>query len=419
MVTTCTPLPDSAGWEPNEAAAVSWETPLLAYQYLYTVIDASWGVQADPVFVAGQPPSFRSGQFLIDPFTRFDDDDYHKNRTALFKRPLDVLFFRNVRLFFEEAGLLPGQMADFLFPSVSLNRDAFWRARLELSPYAFADGVARTEQLYSIDAYLLPHTPNPFGDLGYPDAFLEAVLRMPSGVFLVGGMSRSGRTTTQTSLIMELARRQGGLQVATLESPVEFVIQPYSLEKPSRVTQISVPPTRVAWNDAFLSILKRQFNLLGVSQAFTPLPDGTTVDLSGRIMEAAANGARVFATLQARDFFEAFDNFTYRKDPLERRAARELAIRHLGGIMVQQLVSLQDEVVLHCGCMVFTEPLRESLTRDLNRGDDAMIQRTLSQFSRDDSSHGCLSFVTSQAKLQSEKGVDPSLLLLGTGLSLG
>jgi Tfp pilus assembly pilus retraction ATPase PilT len=381
----------------------------MAYGHLIGSIWTAWdnGV-SDVHFMPGCAPVYRRGLKSVA---------LEKLRVGFeeLKAPVSAASFVELRSYWEAKGQWP-KGVDHGF-QVSIDHDKYWRARVEVVPVTYVNGVVCDS--YGLEIRILPHTPFAFGDLGYPPEFLDELCRCPGGVVLVGGLPSSGRSTTLASLVLKLSHEMTGLRIGTLEYPIEYILRQQSLGRGSQVVQVQAGSDAGGWRKQVASLQRRDFNVVMFSDIFPILPDGQALDISGDALRLAGNGVRVLACVPGSDFWAVFEKFTWRSDVTERWAMREMAVQHLRGIMVQQLVPVtmpDGDVVmhLHSGCMLFSWSLRDQLRKLIWGRDESGVRRALESFNRDRSIMGCKSFEQSKRALQ-ERGVSASGMFLGLG----
>ena len=394
--------------KPNFELYGSEFKPLLEY------LHAGWLSQLSDIhFVAGAMPGLRMARSYRD----LESVASVSEASDILSKPVNQQFFEQVWAGLLRLGKLPsGAVPGATYLRFTLDFGRFWRARISLLPYSFGMGNKSTGNQFILESRILPHTPFSWEDLPYPQSFFEQITQSPTGIILVGGLAGSGRSSTIASLLIHCASHFQGMSVATLESPVEFVIQPYSLGR-SRAVQTEVPMTQDAWAQALEVFSGLDVNLAVLSEVYPFLPTGKTLSLADSVMAMASNGRLVLSAIQGTSFYDVWHRFTFRPNASECRLAQELAIHQLNAILVQQIVTRVDGNIvlpeLHCGCMVFTPDFRSQILKHLVAGDNRAIRDAFVRLETDDTQHGNMSFLTSLNRLVG-CGIIPSTLNLGS-----
>lgn len=120
---------------------------------------------------------------------------------------------------------------------------------------------------------------------------LRHIITKPHGILLVTGPTGSGKSTTLYTFLKELNR--GGVNVTTVEDPVENVIQ--------GINQVQVnPKASLTFSSALRSILRQDPNIIMIGE----IRDEETAQIAIR---AAITGHLVLATLHTNDAIGSFD----------------------------------------------------------------------------------------------------------------
>ena len=125
----------------------------------------------------------------------------------------------------------------------------------------------------------------------HQEAQLREIITKPHGILLVTGPTGSGKSTTLYTFLKELNR--GGVNVTTVEDPVENVIQ--------GINQVQVnPKASLTFSSALRSILRQDPNIIMIGE----IRDEETAQIAIR---AAITGHLVLATLHTNDAIGSFD----------------------------------------------------------------------------------------------------------------
>lgn len=338
-------------------------------------------------------------------------------------RSYDVSWFESLFQAFMNMDLLPRDFSRDRLYQVQLDGGHFWRARVDLVPYTFVNSSRTLDCGMELEVRIFPHTPLSFSDI-YPQAFADEVALKQYGLVLVAGLPGSGRTTTSMALLGALSSLINGVHIGTVESPVDYVIRPEVLGATNaRITQLGIDGgEEQAWNQGLLSLSRRDFNIVYLSEVFPFLRSGKSLNLSDPLIRMSGSGRHVVATMDGTGFYDVFSRFTLRQTLDDTRNARLAALGVLNGIIVQQLVPVitsQGLVFpfLHSGCMVFSDSLKLKMQDAIFSSvlDDRKLRELFGQFevmSGMDTGGSCRSFADSRNAAIAE-GVDPTKLILG------
>jgi twitching motility protein PilT len=176
----------------------------------------------------------------------------------------------------------------------------------------------------------LPGQPETLSSAGIPPAYVRRITaRFLSGLFIVCGGPRSGRTTTAGALLKERLLLHGGLAV-TVEDPVEL-----SLAGPhgeGLCLQTSFPSTGEEHFPAALrGLLRNGAGMVLVDEVSTPA-------VAAAVLQAAIGGPLVVATLQSEDILQCLVKLhALASERLGADNARVLLSEGLAGILHLQI----------------------------------------------------------------------------------
>ena len=91
--------------------------------------------------------------------------------------------------------------------------------------HRFRGHESRNYQGMAIDIRVLRTGTHTLTDLGFRSKLADSLLRLRTGLILIGGSTGSGKSTTLNALINEFSTRQPGSHIITLEDPVEYIVR--------------------------------------------------------------------------------------------------------------------------------------------------------------------------------------------------
>lgn len=198
--------------------------------------------------------------------------------------------------------------------------------------------------------------------LGIPLAYIRKLMQPDlSGLLIVTGPVKSGKTTTASALVRERLLLHGGVAL-TAEDPVELPLE--GIHGNGVCFQSSVALESGGYPEAY-----RSMSRLSPKMIFLGELQGREV--INQVLQATGNGHLVISTMQATNMTRAVERLyaqiQHGRDPL---AARSLLVEGLLGIMHQQITGQQRKQIE--AQFLF---LRESAAAKANilRGDFAMI----------------------------------------------
>lgn len=171
----------------------------------------------------------------------------------------------------------------------------------------------------------IPEAPFPFASLDLPP-FLEKVALMHRGLFLVCGVTGSGKSTTLSSMVDHLnasVRRH----IITIEDPIEFV---YS-DKKSIISQRQVGRDTHSFADALRGALREDPDTILVGE----MRDRETIRAG---LSAASTGHMVFSTLHTTTAVDTVNRIISYFPQAERDVIRQELAYSLIGVCCQRLL---------------------------------------------------------------------------------
>jgi twitching motility protein PilT len=147
------------------------------------------------------------------------------------------------------------------------------KARVRCRAFRYAGGLGATFRV-------LPMPVPKLANLGLPP-LLEQILGLPSGLILVTGPARSGKSTTLAAIAEWLARRNCK-HIVTLESPIEFPLRSgpsvvSQREIPADVPTLSLALRELVWEDVDVVFVSTLDDPEAMVAAFELAESGTLV----------------------------------------------------------------------------------------------------------------------------------------------
>lgn len=164
------------------------------------------------------------------------------------------------------------------------------------------------------------------GSLGVPE-YLSSVVKRNSGLFVVTGITGSGKTTTLAAML-ELINQTSASKIITLEDPIEFVYQPAK----SDIIQRELG----THTDSFLTGIKAMLREDPDVALVGEIRDRLTAEAA---IELAETGHLVFATLHADKASEVINRLSALFNTSDSGAMRLASLAStLIGTLTQKLV---------------------------------------------------------------------------------
>lgn len=168
-------------------------------------------------------------------------------------------------------------------------------------------------------------------DLGMPRILKDIITRNNTGLIIISGSTGSGKSTTVASLIRAFAESGRRGHIATLEDPVEYVLDFEDVLVTQQWVGVHVP----TWSEGIRGALRDKVELLMIGE----LRDQDSVRAA---LQAATSGHIVLATAH---FTESVSVLTYLEDlfpTAERQYIRNILVDSLLAVCCQKLVTCDD-----------------------------------------------------------------------------
>ncbi len=206
------------------------------------------------------------------------------------------------------------------------------RARFRINAYFQRNSVA-----FSIR--MIPLVIPSMEELHLPDD-LKEFAKMKSGLILVIGPAKSGKSTTIAAMV-DWINQQRPLHVVTIEDPIEYVYKP----KKCIISQREVKEDTNSVADALKHVLRQPPGIVVVDG----VRDKDSVKM---ILEAAETGHLVFCTLRAWNIIQSINKMIDFFKESEKRQARIRISHTLQGVISQRLLRRADCNGFVCACEI-------------------------------------------------------------------
>jgi twitching motility protein PilT len=204
------------------------------------------------------------------------------------------------------------------------------KARFRINAYFQRNSVA-----FSIR--MIPLRIPTMEDLELPED-LEDFAKMRSGLVLVIGPAKSGKSTTVASTVNWI-NQQRLLHVVTIEDPIEYVYKPQKCI----ISQREVKEDTNSVADALKHILRQTPGIVVVDG----MRDKESVKM---ILEAAETGHLVFCTLRAWNVVQSINKLVDFFPESEKKQVRIQISHTLRGVISQRLLRRADRHGFICAC---------------------------------------------------------------------
>jgi Tfp pilus assembly pilus retraction ATPase PilT len=207
-------------------------------------------------------------------------------------------------------------------------------------------------------------------ELGMPQAYMRRMLtRYLSGLFIICGEARSGRTTTACAMLKERLLAHGGLAL-TGEDPIEL---PLEGEHGNGICfQTTMPRDPLRFGDAFHRLLRTGAGNILIDEISTP-------EAAAAVLQASVGGPLVVATIRAEDVVQCLVKLhALASERLAPENARTLLAAGLTGVLHQQMTMvLKSRLKMDAEFLFLTdEPVPRTLLR---RGEYEQLESMLRQ----------------------------------------
>lgn len=186
--------------------------------------------------------------------------------------------------------------------------------------------VYRQQDTWAIVFRPIPPESKSFEELHLPKETLEKISQTSRGLILVSGVTGAGKTTTLNAIINYI-NQNFSYNIITLEDPVELTHKRVK----SSIAQREVGRDVKTLREGILSALRQDPDILVIGElreasAFQPM------------LEAAASGHLVLATVHSSDTFDAMDRIVAAFSVQEQLQVRAQLINVLKVVISQRLV---------------------------------------------------------------------------------
>lgn len=182
---------------------------------------------------------------------------------------------------------------------------------------------------------LIPEEPLPFADLNIPDVVRD-IADSHRGLFLVCGITGSGKSTTLASLL-DYINGQRHAHIITVEDPVEFVYK----DKKSIISQRQVGRDTFSFANALRGALREDPDVILVGE----MRDMETIRAA---VSAAETGHLVFSTLHTMTAIDTVNRVISYFPQAERDLIRQELAYSLRGVVCQRLLRRQGGGRIPC-----------------------------------------------------------------------
>ncbi len=172
---------------------------------------------------------------------------------------------------------------------------------------------------------LIPESPLPFDKLNIPDQ-VRSVCDRPRGLFLVCGVTGSGKSTTLAAMVDHINATRHA-HIITIEDPVEYVYQ----DKKSIISQRQIGRDTFSFGNALRGSLREDPDVILVGE----MRDTETIR-SG--ISAAETGHLVFSTLHTTTAVDTVNRVISYFPQAERDLIRQELAYTLQGVVCQRLL---------------------------------------------------------------------------------
>ena len=190
--------------------------------------------------------------------------------------------------------------------------------------YLRCSGYVKNEAL-AVALRLIPEEPPPFEEINIPDV-VKSVCHKHRGLFLVCGVTGSGKSTTLAAMI-DYINQQRRLHIITIEDPVEYVYT----DKKSIISQRQVGRDTHSFANALRGSLREDPDVILVGE----MRDMETIRAG---LSAAETGHLVFSTLHTTTSVDTINRMISYFPQNERDLIRQEIAYTLQGVVCQRLL---------------------------------------------------------------------------------
>lgn len=182
---------------------------------------------------------------------------------------------------------------------------------------------------------------------------IKTIIESPRGLFLVGGPTGSGKSTSLAAIINYINERRK-CHIMTIEDPIEYVHQ----HKKALITQRELNADTKSWENALKSSLRQDPDIIMVGE----LRDQKTI---AHAITAAETGHLVFGTLHTNSSIGALNRIIDVFPSHQQSQIRTQLSFSLIGVLTQSLLtSLRSGRVLALELMVPNTAIRSMIRED-------------------------------------------------------
>lgn len=213
-------------------------------------------------------------------------------------------------------------------------------------------------------------------ELGIPQAYIRRMMQRDlSGLFIVSGSIKSGKTMTACAMLRDRLTAYGGV-AATGEDPIELPLE--GSHGHGVCFQTTIPHGGTSFSDAFRNLLRSGARIILIDEI-------RDHDVAAEVLQASINGHLIITTMLAENVVQAITRLhAMANDRLAPGNARALIADGLLGVLHQQLVrgpkhnpKLETEFLFLKDAPITRTVLRkgeyELLTSDIRQQMAAMI----------------------------------------------
>ncbi len=173
---------------------------------------------------------------------------------------------------------------------------------------------------------LIPQTKLTAEQIGIPEKVLENISRQ-SGLFLVTGISGSGKTTTLAA-ILEAINNSFQKHILTIEDPIEYIFE----NRQSIFSQREIPTHTKSYHNALRASVRENADIVLIGE----MRDYETVKAA---IELAETGHLVLSTLHTRNAISTIDRIL--------SLAKQDEAQHIRTMLSNQLIGVLSQTLMH------------------------------------------------------------------------
>jgi len=220
---------------------------------------------------------------------------------------------------------------------------AGWRMRISLYQQKYSQALA---------IRIIPRVIPELEDLGVPAIVLKLLKDNAQGLFLVCGVTGSGKSTTLAAGINNI-NRDFDLHILTIEDPIEYVHE----DRKSTIHQREVKQDTKTFQTALRHALRQDPDVILVGE----MRDYETMQMA---LEAAETGHLVLATVHSRDTAAVIKRMVASFPPGQQEQVRMQLADALIGVVIQKLIPAANSTTgryLATEVMVTSEAIRTNI----------------------------------------------------------